>query len=157
MPRRIFVLTLSAMLAFGGAVQAAHAKTDWRAELCRYRHLEGGTNFTTHEVELTIACAVRKWPVSGGLARADKVAQCESGYNELSRNASSTASGVYQMLSSTWTSWYAGTIRSRSHAWQERWRVRARVFNARANVIVAIIHAHRHGWGAWAASEHCWG
>lgn len=156
MLRRICVLALS-LLMLGGAVQAAQARTDWRDRLCRYRHLEGGMGFTTREVQATIACAVRKWPVSGGLARADKVAQCESGFHPLDRNASSTASGVYQMLSSTWSSWYHGTVLSRPNVWQRRWRIRPRVFNARANVIVAIIHAHRYGWSAWQASEGCWG
>lgn len=64
------------------------------------------------------------------------VARCESGYNPSAKNASSSASGVFQFLSSTWqTTSYAGYS----------------PFNAWANIHAAyqVFSRDGHSWREW--------
>src|SRR5262245_26323943 len=76
-------------------VDAATSKTWWRMRECRFQSLQQGT-WTPHEEQLTASCAVRHFPVSGGLAQVDSVVACESGWNRLARSASGSYVGLFQ-------------------------------------------------------------
>lgn len=72
-----------------------------------------------------------------------RVANCESGYNQFSRNRNSTATGVFQYLASTWKNTEAG-------------KQGISVFDADANVHMAIKSIASGGINNWAASKSCW-
>jgi hypothetical protein len=72
-----------------------------------------------------------------------RVAKCESGYNYLSRNSHSTASGVAQYIHSTWTHTEAG-------------KQGLSVFDADANVHMMVKSIASGGISNWAASKRCW-
>jgi len=130
-------------------VQEAKKRTaDERARWVRYQMADGHKGFSYTEVRRSIVAAVERWGVPGGLSKALSVASCESGLNEFASNPYSSAAGVFQIVSGTWSSWYGSVVTSRP-AWSRKWDVKPSVFNARSNVIVSIIHAHRYGWGAW--------
>lgn len=123
---------------------------DWRAERCRYRNLEGGPGWSVHEVELTIRCAVRRWPVDGGAEKALAVARCESGLNELAYNAGGCGGygcgGVFQQHLRYWD----GRFDALAPPW---WRLPPGPLNGRSNVVVSIRMAHARGWYAdWACA-----
>lgn len=72
------------------------------------------------------------------------IAKCESGYNALARNRDSTASGVFQYLSSTWAATDQG-------------RTGLSVFDAEANIKAAVSYiASRGNASPWNASKSCW-
>jgi hypothetical protein len=92
--------------------------------------------------KLTIACAERIWPVSGGLSTALAIADRESHFDPEAYNPSGCA-GVFQHRLTLW----AGRVAS----WWNRswfWKV-PRAFNMRANVIVTMRMVHADGWGPW--------
>lgn len=73
-----------------------------------------------------------------------RIAQCESGFNQYAKNKSSTASGVYQWLSSSWRSQPAsegGTVS---------------VFDAEANIKAAVWLIANGKTSPWNASRSCW-
>jgi soluble lytic murein transglycosylase-like protein len=73
-----------------------------------------------------------------------RIAKCESGYNHLAKNKTSSASGTFQYLSSTW----AGT---------DEGRAGLSVFDADANVRAAIKYIASRGHAQpWNASKSCW-
>jgi len=120
---------------------AGTENANWRQAQCRYRHLEDGWGWSYREVALTIGCAVKHWPVFGGLDKAMSVASCESGLNELAWNPGGYA-GVYQHAIAYWPARLANL----APVW---WKLRSSIFNARSNVVIAIRYAARYGWGAW--------
>lgn len=148
-----------ALLLSGGATAAtgtsaearqAHLQTikasgstqqERREKTCRYRHHEGGPAFSNREIRLTIVCAAERWGVD--VTKAVAVASCESGLNEYARNPYSSASGVWQFISSTWSS-----VKDRFAEFRRRWELRASVFNGRANAILGVRVAVG-GWGPW--------
>lgn len=71
------------------------------------------------------------------------VANCESGYRWDAKNSTSTASGVFQYLKSTWANTSAG-------------KQGISVFDADANVHMAIAAIANGGIYHWNASKHCW-
>jgi hypothetical protein len=119
--------------------------SEWRSQECRFGGLTKG-GWAQREVVLTIECAVRKWPVSGGVPFAVQVAACESGLRADASNDGRYL-GVYQHAASYWPS-------RRAHfnpgAWDKALDVSA--FNARSNVVVAIRMAHSGGWGPWSCA-----
>ncbi len=116
---------------------------EWRYRRCRFQWRDGRRNWSATEVELTIRCAASHWSVD--VSTALRIASCESGLYQFSDNPYSSASGVYQMLASTWASWRSSITRT----WGSWWRLSTSVWNARANVVTAIVHAHLYGWSAW--------
>jgi len=72
-----------------------------------------------------------------------RVAVCESGYNQFSKNRNSTASGVFQYIHSTWTHTESGLLGISP-------------FDADANVHMAIKSIASGGISNWAASKGCW-
>lgn len=116
----------------------------WRRETCRYQTWDGHKGFSNAEVKKTIRCAVRHWPVEGGVKKALAIAARESKFDEFADNPYSSAAGVYQFVSGTWDG-----IHDSIHPWWHRWELHHSVYNARANCLAAVKWAHRHGWGAW--------
>jgi hypothetical protein len=126
----------------------AGMRDGWRWRKDRWETFERPRHsFDYREVRLTIRAAVDRWSVPGGTREALAVAGCESGLSPKAENPYSSASGVYQIVHATWVSW-----RSSISGIARRFRLKRSVFNARANVIVAIVHAHRYGWSAWSCA-----
>ncbi len=72
-----------------------------------------------------------------------RIAKCESGHRANAKNKSSTASGVFQYLAGTWANTSAG-------------RAGISVFDADANIRMAITHIATKGTSPWASSKSCW-
>lgn len=72
-----------------------------------------------------------------------RIAECESGLRWDARNPHSTASGVMQYLSGTWANTEAG-------------RAGISVFDADANIRMAVTHIAVHGTSPWRSSQACW-
>lgn len=85
----------------------------------------------THE-----AAAADRW---------DALIECESGGNPKAQNPKSTASGLFQIIDSTWKAF--GGLEFAKHAKDatvaEQYKVAERLFSA-------------EGYGPWASSKHCW-
>lgn len=72
--------------------------------------------------------------------KALRVAKCESGLNPLAKNPSSTATGIYQFLDSTWSS----VNRLRKNGWMMADRL-----STEKNVDNAMWLAKMEGWHHW--------
>lgn len=102
-----------------------------------------GRDYSPAEVVELIKSYSQQYGISADIPL--RIAKCESGYNQYSKNKSSTASGVFQYLSSTW----AGT---------DQGKLGLSVFNADANVKAAVSYIAVHkSTSPWNASKHCWG
>ena len=131
----------------------ANRGVEWRWEhQCRFRNLEGGPSFSTREIRLELACAADTWTPSpcseGGCsatveAKVYDVFGCESGFNEYADNPISSASGVGQVLDSTWDGWT-----DRFRRFMRRWGLHGSVWNGRGNAILSVRVA-AGGWGPW--------
>jgi hypothetical protein len=149
MTKQLLFISLSVLLTLAtvGLALAGHAQigTAVRAHVdpseCRYARSDGRRGFTDREVQDTIRCDVRRWPVPGGAATALRIANCESGYET---KTSGSYLGVYQFAPSTWSS-----NRSRFRALGRRWDLSWSALKGRANVTVAIKVASTTGWGPW--------
>jgi soluble lytic murein transglycosylase-like protein len=118
-----------------------HRRYRWRT--CRFGTLvDPRWTWTRYEVQQTIRCAVRHYPVS--LSHAMYVADRESSFFAKARNPSSGACGIYQHLPSYWPV----RVRSLARA-HPRWSLAGSCYSARSNVLVAIWMAHTSGWGPW--------
>ena len=73
------------------------------------------------------------------------IVACESGGNPHAQNASSTASGLYQFLDSSWKA-YGGL----------KFGPRAKDATATQQTLVANVAFQRSGLSPWAASRSCW-
>jgi hypothetical protein len=141
--RRILALAaLAAILSSTPAI--ALPGEPWRANECRYEHLNERSGFTTFEVKTTIRCAIGHWSVPGGLSTAFCYAEHESGFNEDADNPTSTAAGVYQTVDGTWD-----TIRSAHPALRRGWGLGGGVHQGRTHVVLVLRYVAAHGWGAW--------
>jgi hypothetical protein len=127
----------------------AESRPDWREDEIRYARSDGRRGWSTADVRRTIAAAVARWPVPGGLAQALEVAQCESGSD---------------LLAPAGVDGYAGTYQQSERYWQGRraafnpkhWDkpLPESPANPRANVVVSIRMAHATGWAVhWAACD----
>lgn len=142
----LLVALLIASTFFG--VTAAHAG-QWRWHLCKFQTMDGHQGFSDLEVKRTARCAEEKFPVSAGFATVACIARRESGWNEFAKNPSSSASGVFQVVSGTWSGWHYEFAKK----WQQ-WRVwhNSSVFNARTNVFRSVFVMHRRGLSPWGGS-----
>jgi len=92
-------------------------------------------------------CAVKlaSYLAGANYRLADAIVRCESGYDPSAANPSSSAGGLWQYLSGTWSGVapiYGMGGRSRFETWPAAW--------------VGANHLARGGTGPWAASAHCW-
>lgn len=109
-------------------------------EVCRYQFEDDRKGWSVNEVERTIACAARRWPVS--LSTARYVADRESNFYYKANNPYSSASGVYQIVSGTWQS-FRGMFPK-----IDKW-TSDHPYNARANVLLALKYAASRSWSPW--------
>lgn len=143
--RRYLIAVLMVTLTVGFVPQAtAHVRHDPIHWYCR---TSDGNGWSARDVRQAIRCAVSHWSVSGGVHKALRVAKCESGFNEKNRNSTSSASGVYQFLRGTWHS-----VKQHYREVRRRFDLMRSVFNARANVMLAIRYAHAGGWSPWSCA-----
>lgn len=135
---------------FAPAVAQAHHEMDGKfrgshqTPSCIFRYYDGNPTFDKSDVRATIRCAVRRWAVPGGLDMALYIARRESGLNWNADNPYSSASGVYQFVDGTWFSQV-----SARRDFIKAQHLSTSVWNARANVLIAIRSAHGNGWGPW--------
>lgn len=106
------------------------------------------------KVSALIRCVEGRWSVPGGASKAISVADCESSLWPWVGQESSHV-GLYQHISSDWTSRARAGLRARwftDNAWNRvtgSWRGGKL---ARANVIVSLRMAHNGGWGPWSCA-----
>jgi hypothetical protein len=100
-----------------------------------------GQTYSKEEVQQLIRDYSVQYGISSDLPL--RVANCESGYNQFSKNRYSTASGVFQYTHSTWIHTESGLLGLSP-------------FDARANVEMAIKSIASGGVSNWAASKNCW-
>jgi hypothetical protein len=100
-----------------------------------------GRHYSKDEVQALIRQYAASYGISANLPLA--VARCESGYNQFAKNKSSSASGVYQWLSSSWANQpaAAGGVS---------------VFDADANVRAAVWLIAHGKISPWNSSINCW-
>lgn len=98
-------------------------------------------DYSKEEVQNLIIQYSQQYGISADLPL--RVANCESGFNEISANKTSSARGVFQYLSSTWKNTEAG-------------RAGLSVMDADANVHMAIKSIASGGISNWSASKSCW-
>ena len=101
-----------------------------------------GTVYSKEEVQQLIRDYSAQYGISANLPL--RIAQCESGFNQFSKNKSSTASGVFQWLSSSWANQPASQNNTVS------------VFDADKNVSAAVWLIAHGKTSPWNASRACW-
>lgn len=110
-------------------------------QACKFQHEDGRDGWTVYEVKHTIRCAVKRWPVPGGLDRAMYIADRESNFQQFATNPSGCR-GIYQWADGTWSSVLDDF--PRLYALLDH-----NVYNARSNVMYAIRYGNLRGWGPW--------
>jgi hypothetical protein len=103
--------------------------------------IPSGRDYSKEEVQQLIRDYSAQYGISAELPL--RIANCESGFNKSSKNRTSTASGVFQYLNSTWNNTEAG-------------RQGISVFDADANIRMAVSSIATHGTAPWLASKNCW-
>lgn len=106
----------------------------------RFQYEDGHKGWSQKEAKMTIKAAVARWPVSLNMAM--YVANRESGFYYKANNPTSTAAGIYQFVKGTWES--AHRMFTKLNKWTSD-----HVYNARANILVAIKFVHTHSWSPW--------
>lgn len=139
--RRASLLALTAVLMLG---LAPSANAHHRPGPCDIHRLPGET--TVHHSKELIRCAVAKWPVRGGAARAICIADRESGLIPTAASAGGDFLGLFQHMASAWPDRYA------TWTWPG-WGLKQDALNGRTNTIVTIRMAHDGGWGPWGALD----
>jgi hypothetical protein len=134
----VLAVIVIAAVVYLSNMSMAGART-WRDERCRYGNLT-----PVSQSYRTIDCAVDHWSVPGGRTTAHRIASCESGHNPYAENSYSSASGVFQIIRSTWLAW-----KMRFNDYHPWWDAKGGVFHARSNVLVAVWAAHLYGWSPW--------
>lgn len=112
----------------------------------RGRHRAPSTAGRTASRVAVVGCALAVPAVSTPNASADtldEIVKCESGGNIRAQNPTSSASGKYQFIDSTWKAAGGSTKRAKDASEAEQDRVAARVFAAQ-------------GSAPWNASRSCW-
>ena len=139
--RRFLAFLLLGVLFLQATPLTANAHDhSWRWGKCRFQYKDGKKNWSPTEVKLTIKCAEHKFPSS--LTTALYIAERESGFRQFAKNPYSSASGVYQFIDSTWSSLRYNHLSK----FARRWKLHTSVWDARANVMIAVKWAARSGW-----------
>jgi len=128
-------LTVALVLGLAPAAGAHH-----RSGPCDVHVLPGET--VVHHSKELIRCAVRKWAVEGGAARAICIARRESGLIPTAESAGGDFLGLFQHMAAAWQDRYT------SWTWPG-WRLKDDALNGRSNTIVTIRMVHDGGWGPW--------
>jgi hypothetical protein len=91
-----------------------------------------------------MSCATERWSVPGGTSYALGIAWRESHYDPFAWNDSGCGGVMQHML----RYWPARVRAYLEPSWFRSWP-NVSIFNARANIIVAVRMAHDSGWDAW--------
>jgi Transglycosylase-like domain len=129
------------------ALIIAAAKKAWGLSECRYQKLDPGI-WTAKEEARTSRCVLKKFgPIPGGYPELMTVGNCESGFNRLAVNQTSSSSylGLFQHSANYWS----GRVRAYE---PELWTLNPRWQNSRSQITVTVRMVHSHGWGAWACA-----
>jgi hypothetical protein len=120
------------------------ARADHRPGPCDI-HLQPSETVVHHSKEL-IRCAVAKWAVHGGAARAICIAKRESGLVPTAESGGGDFLGLFQHMATAWPDRY--------DAWTwPRWKLKDDALNGRTNAVVTIRMVHDGGWGPWGALD----
>lgn len=138
--KSILVIALMVIQFFHISPTAAQAGDSWRWDKCRFQTTDGKLGWSVKEVKKTIRCAEKKFPSS--LDTAMYIADRESNFYQFADNPYSSASGVYQFIDSTWSSLRYTHLKDFSN----RWDLNTSVWDARANVMIAVKWAQVSGW-----------
>lgn len=138
--RYLRALILAAFLAASLTATPAHAAEVKAWPVCKFQLADGKAGWSPKEVRRTIRCATSLWNVPGGFDQADYIAWRESRYTQFAKNGDCL--GIYQ--------WYGSTWRNMLDEFPRVAAISTSRYNARANVLMAIRFAHKHGWGPWA-------
>lgn len=98
-------------------------------------------SYTKEEIQELIKHYAQAYNIDSALPL--RIGMCESGYQWNAKNPRSTASGVYQYLSSTWKNTPEG-------------KQGKSVLDPKANINAAIRHIATKGTSPWNASRKCW-
>lgn len=110
-------------------------------------------DWSERKIRGLIRCAVRRWPVPGGAAKAIAVAECESSLWPWAVGGDNY--GLYQHKDDYWPGRVDRYLRERwfnRRQWERLQSTIRGAFIARANVLVAVRMAHASGWGAWSCA-----
>jgi len=114
------------------------AKADHKGKPC-------GNGGNRKENKRMTRCLTKQFGLKVDTTKALRIANCESGFYAKA-GAGSTYQGIYQL----------GRLEFKAFKHQgPRWVDQEfrdhnyRILSARGNVLAALAHAHRYGWGAW--------
>lgn len=143
----VFGLALLALALVGrGYVeQAAAGGQSWRYDECRFQSLQRPL-WTATEERLTLECAVAKWAVPGGVAKAQQVGDCESGWWRFANNGGRYL-GLFQHAASA----YVPRIYAYEPAAWDR-KLSTRWTNSRGQIVMSVRMVHDVGWGPWSCA-----
>jgi hypothetical protein len=143
-PSRVHRAALMGLTLALLTVLAPTAHADHRLGPCDI-HLQPGETVVHHSKEL-IRCAVAKWNVRGGAARAICIAKRESGLIPTAESSGGDYLGLFQHMASAWPDRYD------SWTWPG-WNLKDDALNGRTNTVVTIRMVHDGGWGPWGALD----
>ncbi len=148
----VFWATMAALVAVALSAQSANAITwEERTETARFKtHTYPKDKLSIEEARLTVKWVAR---IKGfSFARANCIAERESGYRYNAYNSYSGASGIFQHLRRYWDGRVA-TYGPRSGPLEINHP--ASPFNGRANIIVSGAMMARGMWGHWTTDAGC--
>jgi hypothetical protein len=117
-------------------------------EGCRFQTLDDRSGYSIEEVHRTIRCATWRW-YRGRISVVNCIADRESSFYAGADNPVSSASGVFQIVSGTWQGW---RFNHEPYGWAEHaaeYKLSTSVWDARANVMIAVWQMARYGLGPW--------
>ena len=110
-------------------------------------HLRDGET-VQRQSKRVIRCAVGRWSVPGGAAKAICIADAESGLNPEARSAGGVYLGLFQHLAKEWPDRYREWTR-------ESWELDETALSGRTNAIVTTRIVNAEGWGPWRGVGDC--
>jgi len=110
-------------------------------------HLRDGET-VQRQSKRVIRCAVGRWSVPGGAAKAICIADAESGLNPEARSAGGVYLGLFQHLAKEWPDRYREWTR-------ESWELDETALSGRTNAIVTARIVNAEGWGPWRGVGDC--
>jgi hypothetical protein len=98
-----------------------------------------------HYSKRMIRCAVQRWWVPGGSAKAICVAKRESGLVPTASSPTGRYLGLFQHSAAAWGDRYL--------EWTHKvWRLKPNALNGRTNTVVTVRMVHAYGWAPWAGT-----
>lgn len=126
----------------GGAQSESRPQPAARLRVCWSPWLVPYMKGNTQPIKKMLACAVKLWPVRGGLDKALEVVDCESSFNPYTEHKG-----------------HLGLFQHAEKYWLERWwrwgldmGVPRNPMNAWSNIIVSVRIINRYGWSAWSCA-----